>query len=127
MDVGDRMPRPKKCKMVGFVPHNLCFYPKLSNEAEVILSIEEVEAIRLSDYLNMEQDRAADSMNVSRGTFQRIINSARNKTADALLHGKTIRIDGGNYELLIGKSCCRRQRETCNCISCDVACEECQK
>lgn len=123
------MPRPKKCKMVGFVPRNLCFYPKLNNSAEVILSIEEVEAIRLSDYLEMEQDRAAACMDVSRGTFQRIINSARNKTADALIHGKTIRIGGGNYELLVGNPCCRKQSKTCNRVSCEkcVVCEECQK
>lgn len=129
LNVGDRLTRPKKCKIVGFVPSNLCFYPKLDSSAEVILSIEEVEAIRLSDYLEMEQDTAAACMNVSRGTFQRIINSARSKTADALVHGKTLRIDGGNYELLLGSSCCRRQSKNCNHISCEkcMVCEECQK
>lgn len=123
------MPRPKKCKMVAFVPHNLCFYPKLNNDEEVVLSIEEVEAIRLYDYLAMEQDSAADNMNISRGTFQRIINSARFKTADALVNGKAIKIDGGDYELLAGKSCCRRQNSTCNCIGCEKRenCEACQK
>lgn len=43
------MPRPRKCRAVGFVPKNSCFYPDIQNQAEVVLSIEEVEA--LSDCL----------------------------------------------------------------------------
>lgn len=117
------MPRPKKFRRVGFVPDNPCFHPQLHNGEEVVLSIEEVEAIRLSDYLEMEQDRAAESMNVSRGTFQRIINGARKKTADALVHGKTIRIDGGNYQLSAGKPCCRRLNGSCKRHGCE-RCEE---
>jgi predicted DNA-binding protein (UPF0251 family) len=107
------MPRPRKCRMVGFIPHNSCFHPQVHNKEEVVLSIEEIESIRLSDFLEMEQDEAAESMNVSRGTFQRIINAARKKIADALLHGKNIRIEGGNYELTPGKPCCRRQSGMC--------------
>lgn len=120
------MPRPKKCRMVGFVPDNPCFHPQLHNKDEVVLSIEEVEAIRLSDYLEIEQDSAAESMNVSRGTFQRIIDAARRKTADALVHGKTIRIDGGNYQLLAGKACCRRLNGNCKRYACEK-CEECEE
>lgn len=123
------MPRPSKCRMVGFVPDNSCFHPQLHNEDEVVLSIEEVEALRLSDYMEMEQDKAAESMNVSRGTFQRIINAARKKTADAFVHGKTIRIDGGNYKLSAGKTCCRRHNENCKRKGCEKCadCEDCQK
>lgn len=112
--------------MVGFVPDNLCFHPQLHNEENVVLSVEEVEAIRLSDYLEMEQDSAAESMNVSRGTFQRIINAARKKTADALVHGKAIRIDGGNYQLSAGKACCRRRNGNCRRHACE-SCEESDK
>lgn len=119
------MPRPRKCRAVGFVPKNSCFYPDIQNQAEVVLSIEEVEAIRLSDYMGMEQDTAADSMKVSRGTFQRIVNSARNKTADALVHGKRIRINGGNYTLEDGMPCCRRNVNSCRHRGCQK-CEECK-
>jgi predicted DNA-binding protein (UPF0251 family) len=119
------MTRPRKCRRVGFVPDNQCFHPQLHNKDEVVLSIEEVEAIRLSDYLALEQDIAADSMNVSRGTFQRIINAARKKTADALVHGKILRIDGGNYSLSTGKACCRRMKGSCKKISCEN-CDECE-
>lgn len=120
------MPRPKKCRMVGFVPDNSCFHPQVHNIEEVILSIEEVESMRLSDYLEMEQDKAAESMNVSRGTFQRIINTARKKTADALVNGKTIRIDGGNYRVLAGKACCRRIDGICRHNRCEK-CEDCEE
>lgn len=120
------MPRPKKCRMVGFVPDNPCFHPQLHNKDEVILSIEEVESIRLSDYLGLDQDSAAENMNVSRGTFQRIINSGRKKIADALVHGKRIRIDGGNYEMSEAKPCCRRHNGGCNCKG-NKKCKECEE
>jgi len=115
--------------MVGFVPENSCFHPQLHNEDEVVLGIEEVEALRLSDYMEIEQDSAAESMNISRGTFQRIINAARKKTADALVHGKTIRIEGGNYELSTGNACCRRHNGDCKLMGCEKCkdCEACQK
>ena len=120
------MTRPRKCRMVGFVPDNPCFHPQLQNKEEVVLNIEEIEALRLSDYLGMEQDSAAESMSVSRGTFQRIIHAARMKTADALVHGKTIRIDGGNYQLSVDKACCRRLGGMCKRKSCEK-CEECEE
>lgn len=107
------MPRPRKCRMVGFIPDNPCFHPQVVSCEEVILSIEEVEAIRLSDYLEMEQGSASESMNVSRGTFQRIINVARKKIADALLNGKTIRINGGNYELPSSRTFCLKRGISC--------------
>ncbi len=118
------MTRPRKCRRVGFVPDNPCFHPQLYNKDEVVLNIEEVEALRLSDYLELEQDSAAESMNVSRGTFQRIINAARKKTADALVHGKILRIDGGNYHLSAGKTCCRKMQGNCKRLNCEK-CEEC--
>lgn len=120
------MPRPRKCRMVGFLPDNPCFHPQLKNKDEVILSVEEVESLRLSDYLEMEQDSAAESMNVSRGTFQRIVNAARKKTADALVHGKIIRIEGGHYELAEDKACCRRHNGVCKRKGCEK-CEERQE
>ncbi|MFA7572617.1 MAG: DUF134 domain-containing protein [Lutispora sp.] len=99
------MPRPRKSRRIEFMPDNQYFYPQCKNFEEVIISFEEVEAIRLSDYEGMEQDSASEKMNISRGTFQRIINSARYKIADAFVNGKAIRIDGGDYEF-ISDNCC---------------------
>ena len=61
------------------------------------MTVEEVEAIRLKDLEDLEQGECAKHMNISRPTFHRILNTARQKLADALLNGKSIRIEGGNY------------------------------
>lgn len=120
------MPRPKKCRKVGYIPVNPCFHPQLKSADEVVLSIEEVEAVRLSDYLEIEQDNAAESMNVSRGTYQRILNAVHKKLADALVHGKIIRIDGGDYEVLERKPCCCRHNGSCTREG-RAGCEGCEK
>ncbi|AKB29757.1 HTH DNA-binding protein [Methanosarcina siciliae T4/M] len=61
------------------------------------LSIEELEAIRLCDLLQIEQNEAADRMGVSRKTFWSDLQRARQKVADALVNGKAIEISGGEY------------------------------
>ena len=100
------MTRPKKCRRVRFIPDNHYFYPEQHSNEEVNIRFEEVEAIRLSDLEGMEQSAAAEEMNISRGTFQRIINTARQKVADALVNGKVLRIEGGDYEFTGDTSVC---------------------
>jgi predicted DNA-binding protein (UPF0251 family) len=73
---------------------------------EVRLSVEEAEAIRLKDLERLEQELGAGKMNVSRPTFQRVLASARQKIADALVHGKAIRIEGGNFEIAVQRYHC---------------------
>ena len=63
----------------------------------VMLSVDEFEAIRLKDLEGLEQKNAAEEMDVSQPTFSRIIESARKKVADAIVNGKEIRIEGGEY------------------------------
>jgi predicted DNA-binding protein (UPF0251 family) len=106
------MPRPKKCRRVGFIPKCLRFVPYGTEQeasGEIVVSIEEMEAVRLSDFEGLEQNECAKNMGISRGTFQRIIKAARQKIADALINGKPIRIDGGCYKrghcTLICKCC----------------------
>lgn len=96
------MPRPPKCRRVAFLPNVTYFKPAgipLRALEEVLLSLEEAEAIRLKDLEGLEQEEGAEKMNISRPTFQRVLASARQKMADALLHGKAIRIEGGNFEM----------------------------
>ena len=96
------MSRPPKCRRVGFLPGVTYFKPAgipLRDLEEVRLSVEEAEAIRLKDLEGLEQEEGAEKMNVSRPTFQRVLASARLKMADALLNGKAIRIEGGNFEM----------------------------
>jgi len=66
---------------------------------EVRLSIEELESVRLKDLEDLDQEQCAQRMNISRPTFQRVLESSRKKIADALLNGKAIKIEGGAYEL----------------------------
>lgn len=66
---------------------------------EIVLSLDEFEALRLADLEGLYQEQAAASMNISRPTFGRIIDSARNKTAQALIMGKVLRIEGGEIEM----------------------------
>ena len=96
------MPRPPKCRRVEFLPGVTFFKPAgvpMRLLEEIVLSVEEAEAIRLKDLEGLEQKEGAERMNVSRPTFQRVLVSARQKLADALLNGKVIRIEGGNFGL----------------------------
>jgi len=66
---------------------------------EVGLTVEEVEAIRLKDLESLEQEQCAERMHISRPTFHRVLGSARRKVAEALINGKAMRIEGGNFAL----------------------------
>jgi predicted DNA-binding protein (UPF0251 family) len=62
---------------------------------EVVVTLDEVEALRLADLNSLYQEQAGEQMKVSRATFARIVESARRKVADALIHGKALRLEGG--------------------------------
>jgi predicted DNA-binding protein (UPF0251 family) len=94
------MPRPVKWRKVAFVPGVRYFIPIGVPKCELeenILKIEELEALRLKDSEGLEQEECAVNMEVSRQTFQRILITARQKVSDALISGKAIRIEGGNF------------------------------
>jgi len=96
------MGRQPLWRRVDLVPRVTYFKPAgipLVHLQEVRLFIEEAEAIRLKDAEGLEQDECARKMKVSRPTFSRVLGAARSKLADALLNGKAIRIEGGNYEM----------------------------
>ncbi len=61
--------------------------------------MEEIGAIRLKDLEGLNQEEAAEKMNISRPTFQRILVEARQKIAESLIKGKAIRFQGGDYKL----------------------------
>jgi len=92
------MVRPIKPRRVFFDPSVTYFKPRavpLSILEEVDLSIDELEALRLCDFKNLEQKKAAQKMKVSQSTLQRILTSARQKVAQALIEGKAIKIRKG--------------------------------
>ena len=63
----------------------------------VVISHEELEAIRLVDFLGLEHEETAQKMGISRKTMAIDLKNGRKKIADAILHGKAIRIEGGNF------------------------------
>ncbi|MEN6321270.1 MAG: DUF134 domain-containing protein [Syntrophaceae bacterium] len=96
------MVRPKNCRRVGCLPGSQYFKPRgipLSVLEEINITIDEFEAIRLADLEGLYQDQAAEKMNVSRQTFGRIIDSAHKKVAEALVEGKALKIEGGDFEM----------------------------
>lgn len=96
------MPRPKKRRFVQGRPIVDAFFPNQMppwGREEVFLSVEGLEAIRLSDFQGLEQEKAAEMMNVSRQTFGRILAEARSIIADALVMGKILRIEGGHFDM----------------------------
>ena len=95
------MPGRRRCRRVGQQPAFTAFEPARQGNPdlpeEAILSVDEFEAVRLKDLEGLDQTECAAQMEISQPTFHRLVVSARRKIADALTHGKTIRIEGGNY------------------------------
>jgi len=96
------MPRPRIPRRVWNEPNVTYFKPagvNMRQLAQVILTVDEFEAVRLKDCEGMEQVKAANKMKISQPTFQRLLLSARKKMADALVNGKAIKIEGGDYKI----------------------------
>ena len=92
------MPRPVRSRRVACAPAAILFKPAgipASELPDVVLALDEFEALRLADHEGLYQEAAAMRMGVSRQTFGRIVESARHKVADALVNGKALRMEGG--------------------------------
>ncbi|MFZ5595703.1 MAG: DUF134 domain-containing protein [Bacillota bacterium] len=125
------MSRPPKCRKVEFLPQLTYFKPAgvpLRELTEVTLTVEELEAVRLKDLLGLEQEACAEKMGVSRPTYHRILSAARQKIAEALINGRAIKVEGGNFQVVMRHYCCRgcghQWEEACGegesrCPSCD--------
>lgn len=59
---------------------------------EVELGADEMEALRLADVEDLYHTEAAKRMKVSRQTFDRIVRRAHAKVAEALVHGRALRV-----------------------------------
>jgi len=94
------MPRRKRPRLISALPETTELLPQGRNlKGETLMSFEEFEAIKLSDYQGLEQAGAAAHMQVSRQTFGRILKLARFKTSQALVEGKRLIITGGCYTM----------------------------
>ena len=111
------MPRPRRCRWVYYQPTVNYFKPRgvpIVYLEEVRLAVEECEAIRLADLEGMYQEKAAKKLKVSRQTFGRILENAHRKIAEAIVKGKALRIEGGDYLMA---------RRIFHCRDCDHAWE----
>lgn len=124
--------RPVKWRRVEFLPSVNKFIPLTQNGrpiGENTLHIEELEAIRLKDLEGLEQEECAKKMEVSRQTFQRILNNARLKIADSLIKGKTVKIEGGNFTFNICNikcnNCGNQWEESFENLKNTIVCPEC--
>jgi predicted DNA-binding protein (UPF0251 family) len=96
------MARPMCRRHVQLEPACVYFKPRgvpMTELREVVLTVDEVEALRLADLEAKYHDQAADAMGISRSTFGRIVESARKKVADALVNGCALKIEGGHVEI----------------------------
>jgi predicted DNA-binding protein (UPF0251 family) len=104
------LPRPFKTRTISFLPPAAYFNPGKTPErqtGEVRIALDEWEALRLSDYLGLEQQECAGYMGLSQSSFQRILASARTKLACAIVEGLTVSIQGGNCHVS-GRRRCRQ-------------------
>lgn len=96
------MPRPIRCRRVRARPSVNFFKPagaRLRELKEVVLSVEEYEALRLVDFEEINQVDACDKMQISQPTLSRLLSSARKKVSQAIVKGMAIKIEGGNYKI----------------------------
>ncbi|MEW6235805.1 MAG: DUF134 domain-containing protein [Candidatus Omnitrophota bacterium] len=92
------MVRPKQCRLIAQHPNAVYYKPRgvpVRELEEEILSLDELEAMRLCDLEGLYHEAAAERMGISRATFGRIVEAARRKVTSALIHGKALCIEGG--------------------------------
>lgn len=100
------MARPVKVRRVCEEPKYTRFVPAGAECSEpVFLTTEEYEVIRLVDHQKMTHEECALQMGISRSTVTEIYDSARTKIADALINGRELCIEGGNYRVCKGGEC----------------------
>jgi hypothetical protein len=65
----------------------------------ISITLEELEAVRLVDLLDLDQEEAAFYMGISRKAFWNDLMNSRKKIAAALVYGMGLRIEGGSFVL----------------------------
>lgn len=97
------MPRPRICRRVRFRPKVTYFKPagvRMTDLNEIVLTVDEYEAVRLIDLEGIEQNKAAQEMKISQPTLSRLLKKGRKNIAEAIVKGKAIRIQGGSFKVV---------------------------
>lgn len=93
--------RPIKTRIVRKEPQTRQFSPRgrVGRPGHKELKLEEIESIRLADYMGLDQREAAKFMDISQQTFSRVLSKARKTLAEALINGEIIKIQGGDFKI----------------------------
>ena len=106
------MRKPYRKRRIHLPPNFKNFKPSgisRSHLKSLTITVDEYEALRLADYEGLEHLQASEMMDISRPTFTRLIEKARNKIARAIIEGMEIVVEGGNIEF---------QNTLCRCRDC---------
>lgn len=124
--------RPRCPRRIETVPVVTYFKPRgvpLQELDLVLLSLEELEAVRLVDLEGLEQEGAAQRMGISRRALWEDLQNSRRKIAEALVKGKAIEIKGGDYTVVVprGYSCngCSTMWNISHAIEQPLQCPKC--
>jgi|Deesub1362A_J573_1020465.scaffolds.fasta_scaffold01394_4 hypothetical protein len=93
------MPRRVR-RRIGCKPKSWMFKPRgiPARELEhVVISVNEIEAMRLVDLEGLTQEEAAEKMGISRKTLWIDLKNGRKKIVDALINGKGIIIEESDH------------------------------
>ena len=104
------MTRPKKKRSVHRPPVFASFKPTGIRGVQLQrlgLALDEFEAIRLADYVGLDHAESAEQMDISRSTFSRLVEDARQKVAEFLIKGRHLQIDGGEIHFQGNLNRCR--------------------
>jgi predicted DNA-binding protein (UPF0251 family)/predicted Fe-Mo cluster-binding NifX family protein len=96
------MPRPRKCRRVAAPPGVVSFKPRgipMRELQEIYLSHEGFEALRLTDIEGLNQSEASRHMGISRQTYGRVLAAARQAVSRAVIEGKALSIEGGDFQI----------------------------
>jgi|Deesub1362A_J573_1020465.scaffolds.fasta_scaffold00033_115 hypothetical protein len=94
-----RRGRPKGPRWIKEFPKAMLFKPRglpLNTLERVEITIEELEAMRLVDFLGLGQEEAAKMMGVSRKTLWMDLKEGRRKVIEGLIEGKAIELKGSH-------------------------------
>ena len=103
------MPRPRKIRAIECPPYCKSFKPQgipTRYIKTVIISVEEYECVRLADYNNLEHQEASARLGISRSVFTRMLQTARNKIATAIIDGCELMIEGGEFNFENNRTRC---------------------
>jgi predicted DNA-binding protein (UPF0251 family) len=101
-------------RWISEVPSVRCFLPEGCPRVEALsITLEELEAVRLVDLLDLDQEEAAFYMGISRKAFWNDLMNARKKIAAALVYGMGLRIEGGSYVLRGGEGSPEAAEKSC--------------